>query len=558
MATTQWWKNAVVYQVYPRSFQDSNNDGIGDLPGLTQRLPYIKKLGADVIWLNPIYKSPDKDNGYDISDYRHIQDAYGTMAEFDHMLASAHQQGLKILMDLVVNHTSDKHDWFQQSRQSKDNPYADYYIWRDPVDGHEPNNWGSYFSGSAWTFEPKRQQYYLHLFAPGQPDLNWENPKVRQEVYSLMKFWLDKGVDGFRMDVINLISKPAGLPDAPQAPGALYGNVEPIVADGPKLNDYLKEMNEQVLSHYDVMTVGEMPSSTPEDAINYTGFDAHELNMVFQFQHVSLAPNPDKRLGKWNDAPVKLTELKAALSRWQKALDGSGWNSLYWNNHDQPRTISRFGNDAPEYRELSAKMLGTTLHMLQGTPYVYEGEELGETNVHYTSLDQYEDLESINAYHQLVEQEKAVDGPTMLKYLANMSRDNARTPMQWDDSTNAGFSQAKPWFALNPNYTKINAAVEVGQPDSVFSYYQRLIALRHNNALIVHGSYEEIDPDDDQVFAYRRHYQGQTLLVISNFTDQTVTRDYHQDQADQKLIGNYTDDLGTTLRPYETKVYRFN
>ena len=555
--STQWWKKAVVYQVYPRSFQDSNNDGVGDLPGLTQRLPYIKKLGADVIWLNPIYKSPDKDNGYDISDYRNIQPVYGTMAEFDHMLASAHQQGLKLLMDLVVNHTSDQHDWFQQSRQSRDNPYADYYIWRDPVDGHEPNNWGSYFSGSAWTFEPKRQQYYLHLFAPGQPDLNWENPTVRQEVYDLMKFWLDKGVDGFRMDVINLISKPASLPDGPKAPGALYGDVEPLVADGPKLNDYLKEMNEQVLSHYDVMTVGEMPSSTPEDALNYTGFDAHELNMVFQFQHVSLTPNPDKRLGKWNDVPVNLTDLKASLSRWQKALDGRGWNSLYWNNHDQPRVVSRFGNDSPEYRELSAKMLATTLHMMQGTPYVYEGEELGETNVHYTTLDQYEDLESINAYHQLVEQEKIVSGPTMLKYLSHISRDNARTPMQWDNSTNAGFSQAKPWFALNPNYTTINAEAEIGQPDSVFSYYQRLIALRHNSDLIVHGSYEELDPDDDQVFAYRRHYQGQTLLVISNFTDQTVTRDYQQATATEQLIGNYTDDQGTTLRPYETKVYRF-
>ena len=555
--STQWWKNAVVYQVYPRSFQDSNHDGVGDLPGLTQRLPYIKKLGADVIWLNPIYKSPDKDNGYDISDYRNIQSVYGTMAEFDHMLASAHQQGLKLLMDLVVNHTSDQHDWFQQSRQSRDNPYADYYIWRDPVDGHEPNNWGSYFSGSAWTFEPKRQQYYLHLFAPGQPDLNWENPTVRQEVYSLMKFWLDKGVDGFRMDVINLISKPAGLPDGPKAPGALYGNVEDLVADGPKLNDYLKEMNEQVLSHYDVMTVGEMPSSTPEDALNYTGFDAHELNMVFQFQHVSLTPNPDARLGKWNDVPVKLTDLKVSLSQWQTALDGRGWNSLYWNNHDQPRVVSRFGNDSPEYRERSAKMLATTLHMMQGTPYVYEGEELGETNVHYTSLDQYEDLESINAYHQLVEQEKIVSGPTMLKYLSHISRDNARTPMQWDNTTNAGFSQAKPWFALNPNYTTINAAAEIGQPDSVFSYYQRLIALRHNSDLIVHGSYEELDPDDDQVFAYRRHYQGQTLLVISNFTDQTVTRDYQQATATEKLIGNYADDQGTTLRPYETKVYRF-
>lgn len=553
----QWWKNAVVYQVYPRSYQDSNHDGIGDLPGLTQRLPYIKKLGADVIWLNPIYKSPDKDNGYDISDYRNIQDVYGSMADFDKMLATAHQQDLKILMDLVVNHTSDQHDWFQQSRQSKDNPYSDYYIWRDPVDGHEPNNWGSYFSGSAWTFEPKRGQYYLHLFAPGQPDLNWENPQVRQEIWSLMRFWLDKGVDGFRMDVINLISKPAGLPDAPQAPGAPYGNVEPLVSDGPMLNAYLREMNQEVLSHYDVMTVGEMPGSTPEDALNYTGFDANELNMVFQFQHVSLSPNPDKRLGKWNDAPVKLTELKDALSRWQKALDGKGWNSLYWNNHDQPRAVSRFGNDSPEYRELSAKMLGTTLHMLQGTPYVYEGEELGETNVHYQTLGQYEDLESLNAYHEIVDDEKIVEPDTMLKYLAHMSRDNARTPMQWDASEHAGFSDAQPWFDLNPNYKTINAAAEVNDDHSVFNYYRRLIALRHSSDLIVHGSYEELDPQDEQVFAYKRHYQGQTLLVISNFTDQTVTRDYDQAAASEQLISNYTDDQGTTLRPYESKVYLF-
>ncbi|WP_251954111.1 glycoside hydrolase family 13 protein [Levilactobacillus brevis] len=555
--TKKWWQNAVVYQVYPRSYQDSNGDGIGDLAGLTQRLPYIKRLGADVIWLNPIYKSPDKDNGYDISDYQSIQSAYGTMADFDHLLDSAHQQGLKLLMDLVVNHTSDQHDWFQQSRQSKDNPYADYYIWRDPVDGHEPNNWGSYFSGSAWTFEPKRNQYYLHLFAPGQPDLNWENPQVRQEVWNLMRFWLDKGVDGFRMDVINLISKPAGLPDAPQAPGAAYGDSQPIVSDGPKLNDYLREMNDEVLSHYDVMTVGEMPGSTPKDAITYTGLNANELNMVFQFEHVGLSPNPDARLGKWNAVPVKLTELKDSLSRWQTALDGKGWNSLYWNNHDQPRAVSRFGNDTPEFRERSAKMLATTLHMMQGTPYVYEGEELGMTNVHYTQLDQYEDLESLNAYHELVDDQHIVDQPTMLKYLSHISRDNARTPMHWDDSTNAGFTTGQPWFALNPNYPTINAADQLDQDDSVFNYYRRLIALRHSSDLIVLGSYEELGPEDDQVFAYKRHYQGQTLLVMSNFTDQTVTRDYGQAEASERLIGNYADDQGTTLRPYETKVYMF-
>ncbi|MCH4009157.1 glycoside hydrolase family 13 protein [Companilactobacillus sp.] len=555
--TKKWWQGSVVYQVYPRSYQDSNGDGIGDLPGLTQRLPYIKKLGADVIWLNPIYKSPDKDNGYDISDYRSIQPAYGTMDDFDTMLESAHKQGLKILMDLVVNHTSDKHEWFEQSRQSKDNPYSDYYIWRDPVDGHAPNNWGSYFSGPAWTYEPKRGQYYLHLFAPGQPDLNWENPKVRQEVYSLMKFWLDKGVNGFRMDVINLISKPAGLPDAPQAPGAPYGNVEPLVSDGPRLNEFLHEMNLEVLSKYDIMTVGEMPGSTPEDAIEYTGLKSNELNMVFQFEHVGLAANPDKKLGKWNDQPIQLVDLKKALSRWQVELDGKGWNSLYWNNHDQPRAVSRFATDDPKYRVKAAKMLGTTLHMMQGTPYVYEGEELGETNVHYQKLDQYEDIESINAYHQLVEKDQAVDGPTMLKYMENMSRDNARTPMQWDDSDNAGFTTGKPWFALNPNYNEINAKSQVDDPNSVFNYYRQLIDLRHNSDLITLGTYEEIDPDDNEVFAYRRHYQGQTLLVISNFTDQTVQRDYGQANA-KRLIGNYEDSQNDTLRPYETNVYLLN
>ena len=555
--TKKWWQGSVVYQVYPRSYQDSDGDGIGDLAGLTQRLPYIKKLGADVIWLNPIYRSPDKDNGYDISDYQAIQPAYGTMADFDKMLATAHQTGLKILMDLVVNHTSDQHKWFQESRKSKDNPYSDYYIWRDPVDGHEPNNWGSYFSGGTWTYEPQRGQYYLHLFAPGQPDLNWENPKVRQEVWSLMRFWLDKGVDGFRMDVINLISKPAGLPNAPVAPGAKYGNSEALVSDGPRLNEFLQEMNREVLSHYDVMTVGEMPGSTPEDAITYTGLDANELNMVFQFEHVGLAANPDQRLGKWNDQPVKLLDLKRALSRWQTGLDGKGWNSLYWNNHDQPRAVSRFATDDPKYRVRAAKMLGTTLHMLQGTPYVYEGEELGETNVHYTQLSDYEDLESLNAYRQNVEEDHLVDAPTMLRYLANISRDNARTPMQWDASTHAGFTTGTPWFGLNPNYPEINAADQVNDPDSVFTYYQQLINLRHNSDLIVLGSYEELDPDDAQVFAYRRHYNGQTLLVISNFTAETLTRDYDQAHADQRLIGNYSDDQGITLRPYETKVYLF-
>lgn len=554
--THKWWQNAVIYQIYPQSFQDSNNDGIGDLHGIIKRLPYLKKLGVDVLWLNPIYQSPLKDNGYDIADYEKILPEYGTMTDFDELLKEVHAHGLKLLMDLVVNHTSDQHRWFQESKQSKDNKYADYYMWRDPVDGHEPNNWHAAFGGSAWTYVPERGQYYLHLFATGQPDLNWENPAVRESVWNIMRFWLDKGIDGFRMDVINLISKPEGLPDAPD-PGT-YPLTEDLVADGPKLNDYLHEMNDKVLSHYDVMTVGEMPSSKPEDAISYTCLDSHELNMVFQFQHVALEPNPDKRLGKWNDQPVKLPELKTALSRWQKALDGKGWNSLYWNNHDQPRAVSRFANDDPKYRVRAAKMLGTTLHMMQGTPFVFEGEELGMANVHYTSVDQYEDLESINAYRELVEEKKLVDGPTMLKYLANISRDNARTPMPWDAGKNAGFSDVKPWFALNPTYKEINAKAVLEDKDSVFYHYQKLIQLRHDSDLVKFGTYDEIDPDDAEVFAYRRHYQGKTLLVISNFTTNTVTRDYDQGKADKLVISNYDDDQGTELRPYESKVYVFN
>lgn len=553
----KWFQDSVVYQIYPRSFQDSNSDGIGDLNGISQRLPYLKKLGVDVLWLNPIYKSPDVDNGYDIADYETIQPVYGAMSDFNKLLAQIHENGLKLVMDLVVNHTSDQHKWFQESKKSRDNPYADYYIWRDPVDGHEPNNWGSAFSGPAWTYVPERGQYYLHLFATGQPDLNWENPQVRQEVYSLMRFWLDKGVDGFRMDVINFISKPVGLPDAPQEGGSAYGDSFAIVSGGPRLDEFLREMNRKVLSKYDVMTVGEMPDSTPEEAINYTNLDGTELNMIFQFQHVNLGGNPDPRLGKWNDQPVKLSELKEALSRWQVELDGKAWNSLYWGNHDQPRVVSRFGSDQPEYRELSAKMLATTLHMMQGTPYVYEGEELGMTNVHFKELSEYEDIESINAYHQLVEKERVVAPEQMLEYLSFMSRDNSRTPMQWSAEKNAGFTDgAKPWYGLNPNYRQINAENELKQEGSVFYYYQKLIKMRHDSELIRYGSYELLDPDDEEVFAYKRHYKGQTLLVISNFTADTLERDYEQDQG-ELVLANYSERQERSFKPYETRVYLF-
>ncbi|NVY96503.1 alpha-glucosidase [Lactobacillus sp. DCY120] len=553
----KWWQKAVVYQVYPRSFQDTDGDGIGDLAGVIQRLPYIKKLGVDVIWLNPIYKSPDCDNGYDISDYRAIQPRFGTMAIFDELLTKAHELGLKIVMDLVVNHTSDQHQWFQESKKSRDNPYRDFYIWRPGDSQKKPNNWGSYFGGSTWDFDEATKEYYLHLFAKGQPDLNWENPQMREQIWKMMRFWLDKGIDGFRMDVINLISKPEGLPDAPNPEQALYGNVEPVVADGPKVNQYLREMNQQVLSHYDVLTVGEMPSVTPEDAAQYTNLDGSELSMAFEFDHVTLAMNPDPRLGKWNDAPVSLVALKKTLSKWQLALAGKGWNSLYWNNHDRARAVSRFGNDTPKYRERSAKMLALTLHLLQGTPYIYQGEELGMTNAHFTSLDQYQDIESIEAYHQLVDRAQIVDGPTMLRYLATEGRDNARTPMQWDQSSHSGFTEGQPWLPVNPNYQEINAAQEVQDPDSVFAFYQKLIQFRHEKEIIVYGDYQAVDLDDSQAFVYRRTYQGQTLIVLSNFTAQTLTRDYQLPADKELLISNYADDQGPTLRPYEAKAYLY-
>ena len=551
-----WFKDSVIYQIYPMSFQDSNHDGIGDLNGIRQRLPYLKDLGVDVLWLNPIYKSPNVDNGYDIADYESINPDYGTMEDFDNLLSDIHENGMKLLMDLVVNHTSDQHKWFQESKKSKDNPYSDFYVWRDPVDGHEPNNWGSYFSGPAWTYVPERGQYYLHLFAKEQPDLNWENPVVRQHVYDLMKFWLDKGVDGFRMDVINLISKPEGLPDAPMPEGGEYGNVEPLVADGPRLNEFLQEMNREVLSKYDIMTVGEMPGSTPEDATQYTNLDGTELNMVFQFQHVNLSPNPDARLGKYIDSKIKLPELKQALSRWEEDLDGKGWNSLYWNNHDQPRAVSRFATDDSKYRVRAAKMLGTTLHFMQGTPFVYEGEEIGMTNNHFTKLSEYEDLEVKNLYKQAVEDERIIKPELFMKYVADRSRDNARTPMQWDDGKNAGFTDSEPWYRLNPNYPEINVKQAVDDKNSVYYYYQKLIKLRHESELIRYGNYELLDPTDDEVFTYKRHYNGQTLLVISNFTDKEVSRDYGQDTADELLISNY-EDKSENLRPYETRAYLF-
>ncbi len=510
----KWWKESVVYQIYPRSFMDSDGDGIGDLRGITQKLDYLKELGINVIWLSPVYQSPNDDNGYDISDYQAVMKEFGTMEDFDVMLASAHERGIRIMMDLVVNHTSDEHRWFVESRKSKDNPYRDYYIWQEAKDGREPNNWGSCFGGSAWKYDETTDMYYLHLFSKKQPDLNWENEKVREEVFSMMRWWLDKGVDGFRMDVISMISKVPGLPDGPKAEGALYGDFGPYVINGPHVHDYLKEMRDKALAPYDTITVGETSGVTVQEAVKYAADDESELNMVFQFEQNDLDGGEHS---KWNLDKIRLPELKAVLNRWQTYLEGRAWNSLYWSNHDQPRIVSRLGNDSGEYRELSAKMLALCLHMMKGTPYIYQGEELGMTNVPFEGLEDFRDIESINAYHEYTEN-NLIDKDNMLEYLRYKSRDNARTPMHWDESPNAGFTEGTPWIKVNPNYTEINAKEQLGRESSVFRFYQRLIRLRKENPVIVYGRFELLLPEDEDLFMYTRSYEGEKLLVICNFS----------------------------------------
>lgn len=553
-----WWKEAVVYQIYPRSFMDSNGDGIGDLNGITEKLDYLKELGIDVIWLSPVYQSPNDDNGYDISDYQAIMTEFGTMEDYDRMLARAHELGIKIMMDLVVNHTSDEHAWFVESRKSVDNPYRDFYIWRKgKEDGKEPNNWGSCFSGSAWKYDEQTDMYFLHLFSKKQPDLNWDNPEVRDHVFDMMNWWCEKGIDGFRMDVISLISKPEGLPDG--IPGE-NGYADSGCANGPHVHEYLQEMNRKVLSKYDLITVGEAAGVTLEEAKKYANADGSELNMVFQFEHVSGSEHEKTHYGKWDGHKMPLPEWKANLSKWQTGLSHEAWNSLYLSNHDQPRSVSRYGNDSEEYRERSAKLLATCLHMMQGTPYVYQGEELGMCNAYFDNLEDYRDIESINAYHELTEQ-CGVSHEEMMGYLKRISRDNARTPMQWDDSKNAGFTTGTPWIKVNSNYPEVNAKAQVNDPDSVFSYYKKLIRLRHENEIIVYGDYELLEAESEETFIYKRTYENEHLMVLCNFTDHEVSvTDAVMEQIPdgaEKMIANYADDMGQTLRPYEAKVYRY-
>ena len=582
----QWWKEAVVYQVYPRSFNDANGDGIGDLKGITEKLPYLAKLGINVIWLSPVFDSPNVDNGYDISDYFAIMSDFGTMEDFDEMLETAHKHGIKILMDLVANHTSDEHPWFKESRSSKDNPYRDYYIWKDPKgfdeDGNPipPNNWASEFGGPAWEWDEATGQFYLHIFFKEQPDLNWENEKVREDLYSMVRWWLDKGVDGFRLDAINIISKPEGFPDDPSTDFEKHTSSIPfVITNGTMVHPWMKELTRETFSRYDVMTVGETSATSPEDAKLWAGYHTGELNMIFHFDHMGVDNDPNGSLGgKWSYAPYKLTELKSILNDWQTTLEGNAWGSLYWNNHDQPRVVSRFGNDSDEFRTLSAKQLATTLHFMQGTPYIYQGEEIGMTNVKFDSIEDYRDGDSIRFYEDMHVDHKRLSHEEAMQAIYIKGRDNARTPVQWDASANAGFSPegVTTWINVNPNYPAINAEAVLADEDSIFYHYQQLVALRRGELkdLMVYASFAPVDSlqvphdEDEAVYAYTRtggadgSPANESLLVISNFTADELERDFavlneaRESGARVELVSsNYKDDAGSTLRPYEAKVY---
>ncbi|MFD1135027.1 alpha-glucosidase [Paenibacillus urinalis] len=554
----QWWKESVVYQIYPRSFMDSNGDGIGDLQGIISKLDYLKKLGVDVVWLCPVYDSPNDDNGYDIRHYQQIMDEFGTMADWEELLEGLHERGMKLIMDLVVNHTSDEHAWFVEAQKSMDNGYRDYYIWRPGKNGEEPSNWMSYFRGSAWQHQPETDEYYLHLFSKKQPDLNWENERVRKEVYQMMTWWLDKGIDGFRMDVINLISKDQRFPDAEETGDSLYHWGGKYFVNGPKVHEYLQEMNREVLSKYDIMTVGECLDVSPEEAVNYVAEDRNELNMVFHFELMNVGSGP---LGKWDIIPWKLTDFKRVMHKWQQTLKDRGWNSLYLNNHDQPRMVSRFGND-DRYRIESAKLLGTLLHTLKGTPYIYQGEEIGMTNVNFASIEDYRDIETLNMFHEYTQSGHQHD--LLMQSIYERSRDNARTPMHWNQREHAGFTTGTPWIQLNPNYTAINVEEALSDPNSVFYYYQKLIQLRKEHPIIVYGDYELLHEEDEQIYAYTRSLEQEMLIVVLNFSEQEAEFMLNENikySDSQLLIHNYEiQDKGIskpfTLKPFEARVYK--
>jgi oligo-1,6-glucosidase len=566
--TDEWWKSAVVYQIYPRSFADADGDGMGDLRGIIDHLDHLAGLGVDVLWLSPIYPSPQDDNGYDISDYQDIEPTFGSLEIFDELLAGVHRRGMKLIMDLVVNHSSDEHAWFSESRSSRDNPKRDWYWWRPAREGMEPGtpgaeptNWGSVFGGPAWQYDEKTGEYYLHLFSTKQPDLNWENPEVRQAVYTMMRWWLDRGVDGFRMDVINMISKvldpeTGQLPDGRLSAGAAYADGSAGFINGPRIHEFMQEMYREVFEgRTGFLTVGEMPGVTVDEAIQFTDPARKELDMVFQFDHVWA----DRGSDPWQLMPLKLTNLKAILGRWQAGLAELGWNSLYWNNHDQPRVVSRYGDDSPQYRVASAKMLGTVLHLHRGTPYVYQGEELGMTNYPFGSIADFRDIEALGHYAQAVQLEGR-SPEEVLTVLRARGRDNARTPMQWDASPNAGFSTGSPWLAVNPNYPEINAAAQHDDADSVYHWYRRLIELRHDEPAVVDGDFTMLLPNDERLYAYTRALGGTELLVIGNFSAEPVRAEI-DDAAAWSSAELLLDNLAAapvdwTIGPWQAVVYR--
>jgi oligo-1,6-glucosidase len=564
MTDAPWWTSAVVYQIYPRSFADSDGDGIGDLPGITAHLEHLDALGVDVLWLSPVYPSPMDDNGYDISDYQGIEPVFGTLEDFDKLLAAVHERGMRLVMDLVVNHSSDDHPWFVESRAAADSPKRDWYWWRPPrpgrpagATGAEPTNWRSFFSGPGWELDEATGEYFLHLFSRRQPDLNWENPEVRQAVYAMMRWWLDRGVDGFRMDVINMISKDATLPDGVVNGADGLGDGSPYIICGPRIHEFLHEMHEDVFADRPdrLLTVGEMPGVTVDEARLFTDPARREVDMVFQFEHVQV----DQGANKWDVHPLRLTDLKASLGRWQAGLADLGWNSLYWNNHDQPRAVSRFGDDG-EHRVRSATMLATVLHLHRGTPYVYQGEELGMTNVPFASIDDFRDIESLNHYAAAIAH--GDDPAAVLASLRVMSRDNARTPMQWDATTYAGFTTGTPWLAVNPNHDVVNAEAARADPSSVFHHYRRLIELRHTEPVVALGDFTMLLPDDERVYAFTRRLAAVELLVLGSFSGEPVDAavpDAAAWAAAPLLLSNVARDVPPTdlvLAPWEARIYR--
>ena len=552
MNNKKWWQNSVVYQIYPRSFQDSNGDGIGDIRGIIKRLDYLQELGIDAIWLSPVCKSLQDDNGYDISDYQDIDPMFGNLDDMELLIAEAKKRNIRIIMDLVLNHSSDEHRWFTEAKKSKDNPYHDYYVWRDGEEGVYPNDMGSVFGGPAWEWVPELKQYYFHQFSVKQPDLNWENPKVRREIYDMILWWMDKGVGGFRLDVIDQIAKEPDLK---------------ITNNGPRLHQFIQELSRETFQKGDLITVGEAWGADIDRAKLYSKPDGSEFSMVFQFEHMMLDQEPGKE--KWDLCPLPFVKLKKCLEKWQKELHGCGWNSLFWDNHDLPRIVSRWGNDR-EYRAESAKMLATVLHGMEGTPYVYQGEELGMTNVHFASIEQYQDIEIRNMYRERLE--KGYSEKDIMESIYAKGRDNARTPMQWDDTENAGFTTGTPWLGVNPNYTEINAQSQINDENSVFHYYKKLIHLRKENSIFVDGDFTLLLPEDENIFAYVREYEGRKLLVVANFTDKEVecpllkewgvpavdvgVNKSQEDSSVELLIHNYNDLPSLKkLRPYEVMMW---